>query len=488
MRIHDPEQLVRTLTSLPAETEWVEFKESMFDPEEVGQYVSALSNSAMLADERHGYMIWGVKDGSHEIVGTTARPASKNVKGQPFEHWVAQFLDPRVTLEFASVEIDEKRVEILCIDPAYTKPVRFKGDAWVRVNFIKRRLPDFTDRERALWQITSRQSFEEAVCTPHLSENQVLKRFDVERLIQIMDVKSFAINDAITRLCDLRLLIDNTQGGYDATNLLALSAARDMKAYPATSGKSVRVVTYRGTDRLHALHDITGQHGYLVRFEEIVAYIQKETAEGEEFSGGMRKMIQPYPEVAVREVLANALIHQDFMVHGSKPLVEIYADKIRFVNPGRPRIPTSRFIGAAPLSRNERLADLARRTPVCEARGSGMPRAMVAIEQARLAPMLIETEEHATVVTLYKTRNYASMSREERTRACYQHACLRYHQDDPMSNASLRERLGLTKNQHPQASQVIAAAIEDKLIKALNADQGNRVARYVPYWVGEADS
>lgn len=51
--------VVRELSKLPTETEWVEFKHNRFDAEEIGQYISALSNSAALVDKVSAYLIWG---------------------------------------------------------------------------------------------------------------------------------------------------------------------------------------------------------------------------------------------------------------------------------------------------------------------------------------------------------------------------------------------------------------------------------------------
>src|SRR5665213_1422306 len=104
------------------------------------------------------------------------------------------------------------------------------------------------------------------------------------------------------------------------------------------------------------------------------------------------------------------------------------------------------------------------------------------MEVRGLAPPLFSLVEGSTVVTVFKKTTYANMTKEDRVRACYQHASLRYLMQEPMSNLSLRERLGLNKNHYPQVSNVIADAIELNLVKPLDVDQGNRNARYVPYW------
>ena len=123
-----------------------------------------------------------------------------------------------------------------------------------------------------------------------------------------------------------------------------------------------------------------------------------------------------------------------------------------------------------------------RRLGVCEERGSGIDRAFTEIELAGLPPPLIQQVSDCTVVTIFGPRPFAQMTKEERLRACYFHACLRAEKNDFMSNASLRQRFRLSQKQYSQVSEVIKEACAVDLIKPLSEDQGNRNARYLPYW------
>src|SRR5262249_794275 len=151
--------------------------------------------------------------------------------------------------------------------------------------------------------------------------------------------------------------------------------------------------------------------------------------------------------------------------------IEIFTDKIEITNPGSPLVDTDRFIDAPARSRNERLAALMRRAGFAEERGSGVDRAVEAIEDQALPPPLFRSVGNSTVVTIYCPGVFAQMTRDDRIRACYQHACLRFLAGDPMRNATLRRRLGLNDNQHPQISLVIRDAIDAHLIKPLDEDQ-----------------
>jgi predicted HTH transcriptional regulator len=195
---------------------------------------------------------------------------------------------------------------------------------------------------------------------------------------------------------------------------------------------------------------------------------------------GIRKTEYDYPEEALREFLANALIHQDFTVSGGYPLIEIFSNRLKISNPGLPLIPVNRFINANSKSRNVKLARLMRDLGLCEERGSGVDRAIDAIEEQALPPPLFEAGENTTSVTLFTTLTFAQMSKEERIRACYQHACLRVEKSSLMSNGSLRNRFGLHERQYPQVSAVIRETMEAGLIEPVDPEQPNRNARYVP--------
>ena len=142
-----------------------------------------------------------------------------------------------------------------------------------------------------------------------------------------------------------------------------------------------------------------------------------------------------------------------------------------------------RLIDAPARSRNEQLAAFMRRLRYCEERGRGVDRAVDAIEQAALAPPLFQAIDDSTVVTLYAARNFAAMSKEDRIGACYQHASLRWEASMAMSNQSLRNRFGLSDKQYPQVSIVIRDTIDAGLVRPQDEEQGNRNARYVPWWV-----
>jgi ATP-dependent DNA helicase RecG len=201
----------------------------------------------------------------------------------------------------------------------------------------------------------------------------------------------------------------------------------------------------------------------------------------EEMRHGVRVVEHALPEVAIRELLANAMTHQD-LSQSAGPVIEIFSDRVTITNTGEPIVPIERFIDTPSRSRNPMLAQMMRDLKLCEERGSGVDRALAAIEAKALPPPLFTAVAGSTLVTLYMERPFAAMSRTERLRACYQHACLRQQANDFLSNGSLRHRFGLAEGQYAQVSRVIAEAIEAGLIKPLDENQGARNARYIPHW------
>ncbi|WP_395671717.1 ATP-binding protein [Phenylobacterium sp.] len=482
MAIVDPAKLLESLIAYPRETEWLEFKENHLDAEEAGKYLSALANAAMLHDEEYGYLVFGVRDQTHEVVGTTVRlKAAKAAGSEPLEPWLSRMLHPSITFEICSLDYEGKHVEIVRIHPAYQMPVRFKTEEWIRVDSILKPLRDYPERARTLWHITSRFTFERAVAAPHLSVGEVFGHFDPAKLLANIGSPRLSTDAIMHRLLEEGLLTDDRQGGYDATNLFALLAARDITMFPGLASKTARTTHYTGTSKLVAKDDVQGRMGYAISFSKLLTYIMDRIDHKEEMVHGTRRMNYAIPEIAVREFLVNALVHQDLTVTGAGPRVEIYSDRVKITNPGKPLVPPDRLIDAPARSRNEDLGAFMRALGLFEGRGSGVDRAIDAIEKAALTPPLLQVVEESMVVTLFAARKFGAMSKEDRVRGCYQHACLRFEGGMTMSNQSLRDRFGLASSQASTASQVISDTREAGWIKPQDEEQANRVARYLPY-------
>ncbi len=189
-----------------------------------------------------------------------------------------------------------------------------------------------------------------------------------------------------------------------------------------------------------------------------------------------------FPKQALRELIANALVHQDFQASGTSVMIEMYDDRIEISNPGIPGISVERFIDEY-RSRNEMLADLMRRFGICEEKGSGIDKVIHAAEFYQLPAPDFRVGELRTTAVMFAHQDFTQMNREDRIRACYQHCALQYVSNKKMSNQSLRERFKLSETKAATVSLIISATKDADLIKADDAEtQSQRYARYLPFW------
>ncbi|MCQ8103221.1 ATP-binding protein [Methylomonas sp. SURF-2] len=170
--------LLRELVKLPKETEWVEFKQN-HDPEKTGEYISALANAAALIGKQSAYMVWGIEDSSHEVVGTHFTPATTTYKQQELESWLLQKITPKIHFRFFEFKAsNDKPVVILEIQAASHTPVQFDGVEFIRVGSYKKKLREFPEKERALWRVFDRVPFERQMAVKDVDEAEVLKLLD----------------------------------------------------------------------------------------------------------------------------------------------------------------------------------------------------------------------------------------------------------------------------------------------------------------------
>lgn len=477
------ERLVLELVSRPAESECVEFKENNADPEQIGEYISALSNSAALNGASRGFLVWGVEDGSHRIVGTSFVPAAARKGAEQLVPWLARLLSPRIDFAFHTATANGLPVVVLEVPAAEHMPVRFSGEEFIRVGSSKRKLRDFPEKERKLWHHFTRVPFELGIACGDLSETEVLTFLDFASFFELAGQPVPISHGAVVeRLADERFVQRNAKGRYDITNLGAITFGKPLQRL-SVERKAVRVIVYPGTDRMDALRERESVVGYAAGFAELMRFIHSQIPANELVGEALRREASLYPELAVRELVANALIHQDFSLSGTGPVVEIFEGRIEITNPGTPLIDPQRFLDAPPRSRNEKLAMLMRRLGICEERGSGIDKVFRLAEVYQLpAPDFRVTADHTSAV-LYAPRPFSQMSRDDRIRACYQHAGLQWIARKEMTNATLRGRFGISDANAAMASRIIGETLEAGLIKPFDPENRSRKhARYVPFW------
>lgn len=480
--------LVRNLCTLPYETEWVEFKVNRDLPRDIGEYVSALSNGGALNGKDRAYMLWGIEDGTHVVVGTEFAPATAKVGNEPLENWLRRQLTPRIDFCFHEVEVDQKQVVILEIEPASQEPVGFQGNQFIRVGSVKKNIKDHPEKARALWRIFDRASFEDGIAAGQVSDVDVLGKLHYPEYFNLL---ALPLPDGRAAILDAlradRLITPCDAGGWNVTNLGAILFAKNLRDFPRIWRKALRVVQYQGNGRTEAQREREFHEGYAVVFDAIVDYIMTLVPANEVIEGALRREIPMFPRIAVRELVANALIHQDFSVTGAGPTVEIFDTRIEITNPGEALVDTERFLDSPPTSRNERLASLLRRFNICEERGSGIDKVVLNIEMLQMPAPLFETPAGFTRTFLFAHKPLSDMDRPERVRACYLHACLRYVTNQPMNNASVRERFGIDEPKAATASRFLREALDAGYIVIGNPNVGSRSRTYLPFWANRRE-
>ena len=171
--------------STAPQTEWVEFKKNNSAPDEIGEYISALANSAALLDANYAYVAWGVENSTHRIVGSMFRPSVEKVGNENLENWLSRLLTPRIDFSFYEFEAEGQSVVLLKIPRAFPYPVQWKGQEYVRIGSYKKKLKDLPAKERQLWRMLDRCSFETLVAVEHATDDDVLKLIDYPKFFDM---------------------------------------------------------------------------------------------------------------------------------------------------------------------------------------------------------------------------------------------------------------------------------------------------------------
>lgn len=471
------------------EGECLEFKGSDAEPQKIGEYLSALANSAACNDKDFAYLVWGIEDKTHRVVGTSFSPSRKKKGNEPLETWLQRLLTPKIYFQFHELTLEDKSVVLLKVARAFQQPVRFEGKEFIRIGSATKALKDAPERERMLWRMLDRTPFEHGIALEQAQADDVLQRLNCHAYFKLLKKPLPANRDAILdALAGDNLVKRSDAGGWNITNLGAILFAEQLDDFAGLRRKAVRVIQYQGASRVKTLKEKSGIRGYAVGFENLTDYINGLLPSNEVIEKTFRNDALMFPGLAIRELAANALIHQDFFITGAGPMVEIFDDRIEITSPGEPLVDTRRFVDAAPQSRNEGLASLMRRFGICEERGSGIDKVVSEVEFYQLPAPLFEAPQGCTRCVLFAHKPLSKMNKDDRIRACYLHSCLRYVNQEPTTNKSVRERFNISDKNNSIASRLLHEAVEAEVIVIADPDAGTKARTYLPYWAAPEES
>ncbi|WP_205630638.1 AlbA family DNA-binding domain-containing protein [Pseudarthrobacter sulfonivorans] len=288
--------LVIELASLPDETEWVEFKENNEDPQLIGEYISALSNAAAMAGQVYGYLVWGIRDSDHAIVGTSFKPGQAKIGNEEIENWLLRMVSPKINFEFFNVSVQEQDVVVLRIERAYGHPVRFQDTEFIRIGTYKKKLKEFPQKERELWRLFDRTPFERLIALENVRGEDVLRMLDYPAYFDLMDQPLPGTpNEILNALSSEKFIELSGSGGWNISNLGALLFAKNLSDFQNLARKAARVIQYRGAGRIDTLKEQVGTRGYANGFDGLVGYIEALLPANEIVGRAIRKDVPMFP-------------------------------------------------------------------------------------------------------------------------------------------------------------------------------------------------
>ena len=477
------DKLINELCRYKNETPWIEFKHNNYNPEMIAQDICALANAAALHEKKYAYMLWGINDETHEIIGTEYNLQNLKKGNEELENWLRSLLSKNADFSFDSVFLPKGIVGVLTIHKAENQPVAFQKNEYIRIGSYTKKLNDYPAVQAQLWDKLRNERFEERFAVSDLTLTKALSLLDYSSYFDIIDIPQPSSEEGIAHyMLEEGCIFRQDNGLYAVTNLGAISLGRRLREFKRLSRKAIRVVQYDGNNRIKMLKEDTGTKGYVVGFENLVKYIEALLPAEEIINGALREKSTEYPILAIREAVANALIHQDFSITGTGPVVEIFRNRIEITNPGTPLVDIQRIVDNPPKSRNEKFAALMRRLRMCEELGTGWDKIVISCELNQLPAPKIELFEDSTRVTLYAEEEFSSLSMEDKLRACYFHACVKQVQGEQLTNSSLRKRFGLKESSSGSISRLIKESVSIGTIKVLDPSTAPRYMKYVPWW------
>ncbi len=475
--------LVDNLRKYPNETTWIEFKHNNYDPEMIGKDISALANSAVLEDRPYSYMIWGIHDKTHELIGTDKDLQNLKKGNQELESWLRLMLSKNADFEFSTIVIEGFKIGILKIGKAFIHPVSFEKNEYIRIGSYTKMLRDYPTVQTQLWDRIRNTNFEEQYAKIDLNLTTALQLLDYSSYFDITNIPMPTDEKGIAHyMIEESLVIKQDNGKYAISNLGAITLAKRLSDFNKLARKAVRIIQYEGNNKLQILKEETIEKGYASGFKDIIKYMEAILPSREDISDSFREKKTAYPMIAVRELIANALIHQDFSITGTGPTIEVFGNRVEITNPGSSLVDIMRIIDNPPRSRNEKLAAIMRRLRLCEELGTGWDKITLACESMMLpAPKITKYNEN-TRVTLFSHIPYSKISKDDKLWACYLHACIMHTQGEFLTNYSLRKRFGLPDTCSGSISRLIKEATNKGYIKAFDDSASNKHMQYIPVW------
>lgn len=349
---------VKELISYDYESDWFEFKENWYEPNQIGEYISSISNVVAMRGLDYGYLIWGVNNKSHKLVGTDF-DFHRDVNNEPLEHYLARMLNPDMAFEFKEISINKKRIVVLVIPSAKQIPTSFNGNRYFRIGSSKVNLNKYPERETMLFRVLGKVS---------ALENDENRNQDLtfKKLFAYYGYKGITLNSKNFKK-NLNLL--TKEGTY---NKLAGLLADENQI-------SMRVSIFSGKDKASKLFAVRefGNTCLLTALDKIIEYgdVINIPQADERNRIVERKEVMLFNESAFREAVINAFVHNDWEDNNA-PMISVFSDRIEILSRGGiPRGQTIKgFFAGNSVPVNKELAQIFLQLHISERSGRGVPK------------------------------------------------------------------------------------------------------------------
>ena len=424
------DQLTKWLIA-PAENEHLEFKEAKnsFSREKVFEYCCAIAN------EGGGYLVLGVTN-SHprKVISTGAYPNLESLNAIKLD--ILNKLSIRV--EVNDITHVDGRVLIFQI-PSRPDGTPLGVDGRFLMRAGESLVPMTADQMKKIHR-EGAIAWHEETAINNLRPEQVLNLLDTDKIFELLNLPAtFNAAQICERLVSLKFIRSNGDG-FDILNLGAILGAKKLSDFSdAIAGRKPRFILYTGSSKSETVKEFEMDSGLAVGFEEFVNYVSEASPQNRLLEEVIRKETKTFPLNCLRELVANAFVHQDFTVRGARVMVEMYEDRVEISNPGVPEIQVERFIDDW-KSRNEVVADVLRRMGICEEKGSGVDKVISTVEVLQLPAPEFNVGASRTFAILFAPKKFSEMTKADRIRACYQHCVLKHVMRTQMSNSTRHAR------------------------------------------------
>lgn len=295
--------LEKSLKPFPQELNEIDWKLSLSpNTDRLSEHLSAFSNY-----DGGGFLVFGVDEG--KIKGVDNEQCTKIIS--KLGSIARQNLIPSIILDHAIEKFQGKILLFIKIGEAQDRPIHLRNgsvyDSYIRSAGQTRKM----ERAEVASLIAKSQGlgFEDGISETGLSAEAVLKKIDFTSYFDLIEQPLPNGNEAILGVLCADKIARKNGDLFDITNLGAILLAKNIEEFENLSRKAVRVIIYEGKDRMKTIKELDGKRGYATGFESLIGFINDLLPANEVIKTALRADVKMYPEIAIRELVANALIH-----------------------------------------------------------------------------------------------------------------------------------------------------------------------------------